>query len=221
MQSPLDAKSSIKKSYSNQSVTAIRTEFSIYGSSTAPATINITSPGQSLARNSCGCTVTKSRNDSGLSSQRIQNLRNTGIGWQGLRSLRSTSQQTGTRRTRVALTSSSTHSSTTILEAGLNCSLQGASLCHNPGDLRARNIVLILGNCDCSQNTNDRNYDHQFNQSKTLLCFHEYLHIVCIGQTPSPNKAVCMPTFQSPLFATFAGVSSLNNSPPLAICDTF
>lgn len=87
----------------------------------------------------------------------------------------------------------------------LRSGLQRADFTHSTGHLGTGGVVLVLRDGNGGQDADDRDHDHQFDQSKTLLSFHEYLHVVCIGQTPSPSKAGCMPTFQTPSFRNSRG----------------
>ena len=46
--------------------------------------------------------------------------------------------------------------------------------------LGTRGVILILRNSNCSQNTDDRHNDHQFDQGKTLLTMihFDFLHVI-------------------------------------------
>jgi hypothetical protein len=68
-----------------------------------------------------------------------------------------------------------------IVKAVFNSGLLRTRLPHHAGDLRLRHVRLVLGNCDSSQDTNDRHNDHQFDKGETLL------HVTC-DQTTVHSK---------------------------------
>lgn len=51
----------------------------------------------------------------------------------------------------------------------LKLSFEWGNLCQSRSRLGFHHVVLVSWQCDCSQNTDDRHNDHQFDQGETLL----------------------------------------------------
>lgn len=96
--------------------------------------------------------------------------------------IQSTGRRTGYRRLSIRLSGNSSSRTTCSCKTRIPSNIDQRSFkatqkVHSLCYLRTSSVVLVLRQSDCSQNTDDGNYDHQFDQGKTLLhlSFHDSL----------------------------------------------
>lgn len=163
----------LRSSSSGSYVAATRCVLGINGGGARPSAVGGTGPGNNLGSAGGqlgGGAVTEGGGDRGGFGEGGRNLRHTSTGREGVRGVLGCTVQDGRAGCiNGALSSASAQLRLAIEQAGVDVSLELTSFAHGTGDLGADDVVLVSRDGDSSQDTDDRDNDHQFDQGETLL----------------------------------------------------